>query len=176
LPPTFLNDRHRSEGTDSRFVLVHDECELLAALRKRCDELGVTRQTLDAAAMLPDGYASKLLCDPPMKHLGALTLWSILGTLGYRIALVHDPDLLARFRDKLVVRKCPPQSTGSKGRVKLNFTHRFLRKIGRLGGQRSGEVRRARASAKQAVSEMKSTTFRWRRTGLGTISGFRSIP
>jgi hypothetical protein len=150
--------------TDLRqVVMVHDECELLAALRKRCDELGVTRQTLDTAALLPDGYASKLLCDPPMKHLGALTLWSVLGTLGYRIALVHDPDLLARFRDRLIVREHPPQSTGSRGRVNFSFTYRFMRRIARLGGLKSGQVRHARSIKKQERSRIARTAAlkRW---------------
>jgi hypothetical protein len=146
-------------------LIIKNEDQLLAAIRARCAELQITYETLDVVAMLPDGYASKLLCDHPVKHMGALTMWSILGTLGYRIGLVHDEELLARFCDKLVARKCPPQSTGSKGRVKFNFTHRFLRKIGRLGGQRSGQVRRARACAKQAVSEMKrrAALARWSR-------------
>jgi hypothetical protein len=154
-----------ANGTDSRFVMVRDEPDLCRVIRARCAELQITYETLDVVAMLSDGYASKLLCDHPVKHMGALTMWSILGTLGYRIGLVHDEELLARFRDKLVARKCPPQSTGSKGRVKLNFTRRFLRQIGRLGGQRSGEVRRARARAKQAVSEMKrrAALARWSR-------------
>ena len=138
--------------TDSRpVVMVHDERELLAAIRARCNELQITYDTLDAVAVLPDGYASKLLCEHPVKHMGTLTMWNVLGTLGYRIALIHDPDLLARFRDKLVVRKCPPQSTGSRGRVKINFTYRFMRKIARLGGLKSGQVRHAQASKSKSV-------------------------
>jgi hypothetical protein len=143
-------------GTDPRqVVMVRDEPDLCRVIRERCAELQITYDTLDTAALLPDRYASKLLCEHPTKHMGALALWNILGTLGYRIGLVHDEELLARFRDKLIVREHKPQSSGSRPRVEFSFTHRFMRKIGRLGGQRSGEARRARASAKQAVSEMK---------------------
>jgi hypothetical protein len=143
-------------GTDSRpVVLVRDEPDLCRVIRERCAELQITYATLDVVALLPDGYSSKLLAEHPTKHMGALTLWSVLGTLGYRIGLVHDEELLSRFRDRPVTREHPPQSSGSRPRVEFSFTHRFMRKIGRRGGRRSGEARRARASAKQAVSEMK---------------------
>jgi hypothetical protein len=153
--------------TDSRqVVMVHDERELCRVIRARCAELQITYDTLDVVAVLPDGYASKLLCEYPVKHIGALTMWSILGTLGYRIGLVHDERLLARFREKLVVRKCPPQSTGSRGRVKINFTYRFMRKIARLGGLKSGQVRHARSIKKQERSRIARTAAlaRWNKS------------
>jgi hypothetical protein len=138
-------------GTDARQVVVHDERELIAAIRARLVELDISYDTLDTAALLPDGYTGKLLAPEPIKHAGALTLWNILGTLGYRIALIHDPDLLARFRDKLVTRERPPQSVGRPRRVKYSLTRRFLKKIGRLGAQ----AHAANASRKRAISEVR---------------------
>jgi hypothetical protein len=151
-------------GTDPRqVVMVRNEADLRAVIRARCNELQITYETLDVVAVLPERYASKLLCEPPLKHMGAVTLWSVLGTLGYRISLVHDEELLTRFRDKLVVREHPPQSTGSRGRVKFSFTHRFMRKIARLGGLKSGQVRHARSIKKQERSRIARTAAlkRW---------------
>jgi hypothetical protein len=135
-------------------LLVRNEEELLDAIRARLIEVNITYETLDCVAVLPERYSSKLLCRPPIKHAGALTLWNILGTLGFEISLVAT-DVPQHLRDRMTAREQAPQSAGSKPRIYFNLTHRFMRKIGRLGGQRSGEARRARASAKQAVSEMK---------------------
>jgi hypothetical protein len=131
-------------------VMVRDEPDLCRVIRERCAELQITYNTLDAAALLPDGYSSKVLAEHPTKHMGALTLWSVLGTLGYRIGLVHDEELLARFRDKLVVRKRPPQASGRPPPVKYTLTRQFLKKIGRLGAAKSHAV----ASKKRHISEV----------------------
>jgi hypothetical protein len=151
-------------GTDSRqVVMVRDEPDLCRVIRERCAELQITFSTLDEVALLPDGYSSKLLAPIPTKHMGALTMWSILGTLGYRIGLVHDEELLARFRDRLIPREKPPQSTGSRPRVEFSFTHRFMRRIARLGGLKSGQVRHAQSIKKQERSRIARTAAlkRW---------------
>jgi hypothetical protein len=132
-------------------TLIGSEAELLAAFRARLIELDITYDILDTAALLPDGYTGKLLASEPTKHMGALTFWSILGTLGYRISLVHDEELLARHRARLIARKCPPQSVGKPRRVKYSLTHNFLRKIGSLGGK----AHAANASRKKAISEVR---------------------
>jgi hypothetical protein len=146
-------------------LTVRNEAELLAAIRARCNELQITYETLDVVAVLPERYASKLLCDPPIKHMGALTLWNVLGTLGFQISLVPD-EIPAHIREKMIVRKHPPQSTGSRGRVKFSFTHRFMRKIARLGGLKSGQVRHARSIKKRERSRIARTAaiVRWDRS------------
>jgi hypothetical protein len=145
--------------TDSRQVLmVRDEAALLAAIRARLIELNITYGCLDDVALLPEGYTSKLLCQPPLKHAGALTLWSILGTLGFDISLVPH-DIPAHIRERLIARKCPPQASGRKPAVEYRLTHVFLRKIARLGGQ----ARAANASRRKAISEVrrKAALKRW---------------
>ena len=125
-------------------------------IRARCAELQITYDTLDVVAVLPDGYASKLLCEYPVKHIGALTLWSILGTLGFQIGLVTT-DVPRNCGREWSFASIPPQSTGSRGRVKINFTYRFMRKIARLGGLKSGQVRHARSIKKQERSRIART-------------------
>jgi hypothetical protein len=138
-------------GTDARpILLIHDERELIAAIRARLVELNITYSALDLAALLPDGYTSKLLAPEPMKHMGGLVLWSVLGTLGYRIALVHDEELLARFRARLTPRERAPQASGRAPPVTYALTHQFLRKIGRLGAAKSHAV----ASKKRHISKV----------------------
>jgi hypothetical protein len=160
LPPTvFLMTDVAACGTDySRFVLVRDEPDLCRVIRERCAELKITYDTLDVVALLPDGYASKLLCEHPTKHAGALTLWSILGSLGYRIGLVHDEELLARFRDRLITREKPPQAQ-AKRRLTVSLTRDFLRKIGRKGGKRRAAI--AREKKRRSAIYRRNALKRW---------------
>jgi hypothetical protein len=153
-------------GTDARFVLVRDEPDLCRVIRERCAELQITFETLDTVALLPDGYSSKVLCAHPVKRMGALTLWSILGTLGYRIGLVHDEELLSRFRDRLVPREHPPQAQ-AKRRLSVSLTLAFMSKIGRKGGK----ARAAAARKRKRLSDLnrRKALKRWHKPQI--ISG-----
>lgn len=71
--------------------------ELIAALRKRCDELSVPMETIDAVAGLPDRLTSKILAPKPQKFLGPLS-WTMVEAMGLRIALVEDRPAMRRLR------------------------------------------------------------------------------
>jgi hypothetical protein len=88
-------------------VLARNEAELLAAIRARVAELDVSYDTLDRIAGLPDRFASKLLCDPPMRQISQATLWLLMGAIGYKIALLPDAEGLAKVQSRLVKRKAP---------------------------------------------------------------------
>jgi hypothetical protein len=139
-------------------VVARDENEVLAIIRARLHELQITYSTLDEVALLPERYAAKLLCDPPMKHMGAFMLWNVLGTLGFEISLVPH-EIPAHIRERLTVREHKPQAVGRKPAVTYRLTHVFLRKIARLGGQ----ARAANASRRKAISEVrrKAALKRW---------------
>jgi hypothetical protein len=133
-------------------VLVHDEADLLAAIRARLDELETTYAGLDAAAGLPDRFASKLLCDPPMRRISSMTLWLILPALGYDIGLIHNADALNRVKGLLSKRKLPhhrPPSMITIARRRVSpwlFNSERARKNGRLGGLARAAKRRANAA------------------------------
>jgi hypothetical protein len=79
----------------------------LAAIRTRVAELDVSYDTLDRVAGLPDRFASKLLCDPPMRQISQATLWLLMGAIGYKIALLPDAEGLAKVQSRLVKRRGP---------------------------------------------------------------------
>jgi hypothetical protein len=85
-------------------VLARNENEFLAAIRRRVAELDVSYDTLDRIAGLPDRFASKLLCDPPMRSISQATLWLLMGALGYKLALIPDVEGLAKVQTRLVKR------------------------------------------------------------------------
>src|ERR1700730_13759600 len=81
-------------------LFARDETEFLDALRARVEELDISHLTLDAVAGLPVGFAGKLLCNPPMRHISSLTLWLLLGAVGFKLALIPDAEGLPRGRNR----------------------------------------------------------------------------
>jgi hypothetical protein len=77
---------------------------LLVALRARAEALNVSRATLDDVSGLASGYTAKLLAQPPIKSLGAVSLGPMLGALGIAIVLVEDPDAMRRVASRMVGR------------------------------------------------------------------------
>jgi hypothetical protein len=138
-------------------ILIRDEAELLAAVRARLIELNITYETLDAAAVLPERYSSKLLCSPPIKHMGPAMLWNVLGTLGLKVSLVAT-DVPTYMRERLTPREQAPQPVG-KRRLDFSVTRSFLRKIGSKGGK----ARAAIASKKRRLSRInrRNALMRW---------------
>ena len=106
-------------------VSIGTEAEMLAALRARKQELNVSFETIEAIAGLPSGYASKLLCDPPMKRMGALSLGLILAALGYTIHLVEDAEAFALIKNRLLPRKRPGRGPGRKPGQRPNRLRRL---------------------------------------------------
>jgi len=80
---------------------VTDYAELLAALRKRAAQLGITRVEIDEIAGLSPGHSSKLLAAEPTKNLGLKSLALLLGALAVRIALIEDEPMLRRISSRI---------------------------------------------------------------------------
>jgi hypothetical protein len=75
---------------DKPLAVVRSYDELLAAIRNRVDELGVTRDGLDTAAGLPDHYITKILSRHPIRRLGLLSLGGVLGALKLKLVVCED--------------------------------------------------------------------------------------
>src|SRR5206468_2426011 len=69
---------------------VRDYDELVAAVRARVAELNITHANVDDVSGVPGGYASKLLCNPPMRTMGRVSLGLMLGALGLKLLVVED--------------------------------------------------------------------------------------
>jgi hypothetical protein len=70
-------------------------------LRRRADELQVSRLNLDALCGLPDGYVAKLLAPQCMKAVGPKSLGALLGVMGCKLVLEEDPATLAQIQGRL---------------------------------------------------------------------------
>jgi hypothetical protein len=85
-------------------VEIRNYGDLIRALRCRQHHLNISLHTLDQIAGLPLGYCAKILGPGQVKHLGPISFQSLLGALGCRLALVEDPEAMARIRSRLIPR------------------------------------------------------------------------
>jgi hypothetical protein len=85
--------------------IVRDYAGLVECLRRRAEELDVSRMTLDDVAGLPSGLTGKILGGAHVKKLGRLSLGGLLGALGLELVVRENPDALERVRRRLEKRK-----------------------------------------------------------------------
>jgi hypothetical protein len=130
---------------------------LVDGLRARVAELNVTGSTVDEIAGYAAGYTQKLLGARPVKRIGLRSMGDILGALGLKAQLIEDPEAVARVAGRLNPRK---QRLVHTDAVQITTTRRFLRKIGRAGGQMS----RSKMSKRKASQlGRKAALARWHR-------------
>jgi hypothetical protein len=72
--------------------------DLVQALRQRCNEIEISRESLDALAGFPDRYAAKLLSLRHVRRFGLESLGPMLSALGLRLAVVIDDAAIERNR------------------------------------------------------------------------------
>lgn len=160
------------------YRVVTDMEGLQEAFRDRVEDLNVSRIELDAVAGFTPGYASKLLCDPPMKFVGRNSLPKMLKGTGLALALVVDDGKFGKAVTKASKRKY------KIGRIKLaapsitpkiqdkpvnieelmkNALQSRMREIGMKGNK--SDKRRAKQMAKRARQRkaQHAARKRWRR-------------
>jgi hypothetical protein len=88
-----------------RLAVITTYLDLHEALRARCSELNISRETLDNVAGLQEGYSAKLLGPHPqgsMRVLGRQSLGLVLGALGVELIMVEKPGVIARLRERVM--------------------------------------------------------------------------
>ena len=81
--------------------------DLLSALRKRRDELGISLERLDDISGLPSGYAGELLSPTPIKNLGWMSFGLMLDSMGVALVLVENVEQAAKVRSRWIPRARP---------------------------------------------------------------------
>lgn len=107
--------------------------ELIDALRARVRELNTTNEGVDEIAGLPARYTVKLFAPMAMRSLGRISLGPLLGALGLKLHVVEDAEALARIKKRITARKIERPIEAAA--IVVRFSKRYLRKIGRKGGQ-----------------------------------------
>lgn len=85
--------------------LLRTEAEMVQAYRDRIRELGLAHSTVDAISGLPDGYTSKLMCDPPMKGIGPKARELLNGALGMGFVVAVDPEQVEKVQGRWTRRR-----------------------------------------------------------------------
>lgn len=86
---------------------ISDYRGLWAAIRAQVDAMRITRLELDHLSGLQEGYSSTLLASAQVKKFGMVSLGSILGAIGCRLALVEDPEAVAKIIARAKKRRRP---------------------------------------------------------------------
>lgn len=123
-----------SEKIEGRFEIyrvVLDYEALHEGLVDRVEDLNVSRITIDEEGGFQPGYASKLLCNPPMKNLGPKTLGGMLKATGMALVLVVDDARFAATKAQMSKRKRTVPAIGGRQRPTWLFTKDKAREMGK---------------------------------------------
>jgi hypothetical protein len=164
--------------------ILRTEFEMMQAYRDRIRELGLSHATVDAISGLPDGYTSKLMCDPPMKGIGPKARELLNGALGMGFVVAVDQEQVEKVSGRWVKRRraidkkkqklLPPSislSMGNEVPTMVQITPELQRKlvdrdhmkrIGKMGAKRRNKImgKRARQRAASHAARMRWTAKR----------------
>jgi hypothetical protein len=104
------------------YRVVTDMDALHEGFRDRVEDLQVTQLSLDQAGGLQNGYAGKLLCNPPIKSFGKESLPRMLKATGMALVLVIDDERFAEIKEQLSRRTRPMRSIVRIKRPKWLFS------------------------------------------------------
>jgi hypothetical protein len=109
-----------SFGCAIAFRMLRTADDLIAALRARKDELGLSNATVDEIAGMTLGHWDKACGPSRVKSPNLFTLMSLIGALGLAVQFVDDPDRIravrGRWRRRSDPQVCPPTLTIGQAR------------------------------------------------------------
>ena len=80
--------------------------ELVTLLRRRADDLNVTRNGIDEVTGLPGGYTGKVLSpEGTGKKMGMRSMELLIAALGLTMLAVENPEAMRRFTSRIEKRK-----------------------------------------------------------------------
>jgi hypothetical protein len=137
-----MSDATPAPSDLSALGIITDYASLHAILRARANALRLSRQTIDTIAGFADGYASKLLSPSPVKILGERSLGPLLTVLGIKLAVLEDPDAMARFAKRRLPRTEHQVRNGYRSHIA-----RIKRRAWLFSPERAREAATARMAA-----------------------------
>jgi hypothetical protein len=143
---------------------------LLRVLRQRMVELQFTFEVIDHLSGFHQGYAAKLLANPPQKRLGHFSLFLLLQTLALDLLLVENPERLQALKNPLHLRR---RKIVLRAPRSVILTEDYLRLIGSKGGfaraKKLSEKRRSRIAK-------RANRIRWARVRASAAEAPQSAP
>lgn len=143
--------------------------ELVEALRVAQIERSISYETIDALSGLQSGYTAKLLAPVPVKNLGPVSTFPLIGALGKALVLVDDAEQIKLVRGRWKKRHGTGGASMQMAKrrevaVKSEQVEGFalMQMLGRKGGKVSGKKRRAKAVKRRALQRVRSHAARMR--------------
>jgi hypothetical protein len=155
-----LADRLSASSADLVYAVVDDHNKLLAAIRRRIEELDLSHETVEHLAGLRSGYLSKVIADPPPKRMSPFTQFLILQALGLRVKLEEDQQLIEKLKGRWSKRKLRKSmhTAVSMDRV-IHLPPDFMRRISRMGCE--ARMRKLSPERRSAIAR-NAASARWR--------------
>ena len=153
---------------------VHDYAGLHRVLRERAEELGISRLVLDEISGVCAGYSSKVLCSPPMKNLGAVTLGPMLGALGLKLLVTEDRAALARLATRPRRQRAQARAKFSNAeppRIKAELPDAAREYFGALGRLGAKALHASRTDEQRSAAGRRAAQMRWAKRGATNPSG-----
>lgn len=151
--------RSMTELIDDRFEIyrvVTDMEGLHEAFIDRVEDLNVTRLAIDEAGGFTGGHSAKLLCNPPIKNIGKVSLGKLLKATGMALVMVVDDERFAPVRAEMAQRKRPVHPNGS--------IHKPAWLITREASQKMQVLRNKKLSPRQRkLIAKRAAKARWNR-------------
>lgn len=142
LPPDLIDDRYEI------YRVVTDMDALHEGFRDRVEDLQVTQLSLDQAGGLQNGYAGKLLCNPPIKSFGRESLPRMLKATGMALVLVIDDERFAEIKEQLGQRRRPHRPIARRLKPKWLFKPANARQMGKKRWEGVSDAKRSRLMKK----------------------------
>jgi len=79
---------------------ISDYPSLVAALRDRKAQIGITDQVMDELAGWARGYTGKILGPASVKTIGQMSFGVCLGVLGVKLILVEDQEMMQQMEQR----------------------------------------------------------------------------
>ena len=132
------------------YRIVTDMEALQEAFRDRVDDLQTTRLGIDEAGGFQSGYSAKLLCEPPMKQIGKVSLPKLLKATGMVLVLVIDDERFAPVKADLVKRQRPMRANARMQKPAWLFCKDKAREAGEKRWSGVSPAKRKRIARKAA--------------------------
>ena len=149
------------------YRVVTDMDALYEGFIDRVEDLGVTRLAVDEAGGFTGGHSAKILCTPPIKNLGKVSLPKMLKATGMALILVIDDERFAPIKASMAKRKKHMRAVARIRRVKGYFTKENAVKHGKMRWDGISPEKRTRMMRRVA----KARWLQRKRAGASLISG-----
>lgn len=138
---------------------VFDYPSMMAVMRARANELHIARGHEDTSDLsgLPDKYLAKLLGPRPVRRIGMKTMGAVMGVLQMKFIAVVDEEAVRRYGKRTRARD---ERRVHSDIVTLEFSRRFMQKIGKKGGLSAGK-RMSKAALRRRA--LRANLMRWDR-------------